>query len=317
MASLSAHFTRPDEHDRLRFHPQCPRCRAERLEGSLMDGPLVPLRAQAAIAVGVLACTSLAPAAAFATGVDDEIEGTAAPGQLAPDMEAEGELDATAESEPEPTDVPGQPTEPVAADETSDESAPQPQSEEPEPSVPAASDTVPEVPDQQPTGAVESAPAPTTALQPSAEPAADEAPGKWAERERAKSRALAKSEVRRAKRTTKVRVVKRQTRVAPAATPTPAVAAAPVPAATTAPAPRPRTVAVAASATREQAAEAGDGSHVVQQGESLWSIAADVLPDGASPAQVAREVNRLWERNQSQIGTGDRNLVKAGTWLEL
>ena len=54
-----------------------------------------------------------------------------------------------------------------------------------------------------------------------------------------------------------------------------------------------------------------------QRGESLWSIAADVLGDDASPARIAREVNRLWELNKSRIGTGDRNLLIAGTRLEL
>ena len=66
-----------------------------------------------------------------------------------------------------------------------------------------------------------------------------------------------------------------------------------------------------------KAAEAGDESHVVQRGESLWSIAADVLADDASPVRIAREVNRLWEINKAQIGTGDRNLLMAGTRLEL
>jgi hypothetical protein len=42
-----------------------------------------------------------------------------------------------------------------------------------------------------------------------------------------------------------------------------------------------------------------------------------VLPDDASPAQIAREVNRLWERNNDRIGTGDRNLLMAGTRLEI
>jgi hypothetical protein len=55
----------------------------------------------------------------------------------------------------------------------------------------------------------------------------------------------------------------------------------------------------------------------VQRGESLWSIAAHLLPDDASPARIAREVNRLWELNKSRIGTGDRNLLMAGTRLEL
>ncbi|HET6548635.1 MAG TPA: LysM domain-containing protein, partial [Solirubrobacter sp.] len=64
-------------------------------------------------------------------------------------------------------------------------------------------------------------------------------------------------------------------------------------------------------------AKPGDAAHVVRPGESLWSIAADVLGGEASPARIAREVNRLWERNKDRIGTGDRNLLMTGTRLVL
>jgi nucleoid-associated protein YgaU len=58
-------------------------------------------------------------------------------------------------------------------------------------------------------------------------------------------------------------------------------------------------------------------SHVVQRGESLWSIASDRLGDGASAAQVSREVSRLWELNEERIGTGSPDLLYAGTRLRL
>ena len=57
--------------------------------------------------------------------------------------------------------------------------------------------------------------------------------------------------------------------------------------------------------------------HVVLAGESLWSIAKDVLGDDASVAQIAREVNRLWELNSDRIGTGDPDLLMVGTRLAL
>jgi nucleoid-associated protein YgaU len=60
-----------------------------------------------------------------------------------------------------------------------------------------------------------------------------------------------------------------------------------------------------------------DQVHVVVAGESLWSIANDVLGGRATVAQVARKVNRLWELNRARIGTGDRDLLPVGTRLEL
>jgi nucleoid-associated protein YgaU len=58
-------------------------------------------------------------------------------------------------------------------------------------------------------------------------------------------------------------------------------------------------------------------THVVQHGESLWSIANAVLGGDATPAQIAREVHKLWTLNRARIGTGDPDLVMAGTRLVL
>jgi len=57
--------------------------------------------------------------------------------------------------------------------------------------------------------------------------------------------------------------------------------------------------------------------HVVVSGESLWSIAANLLGQGASVARTAREVNRLWELNRGAIRTGDPDLLMTGTRLVL
>jgi len=65
------------------------------------------------------------------------------------------------------------------------------------------------------------------------------------------------------------------------------------------------------------AAAPGERTHVVRRGESLWSIAREVLGGRPSTVQVAREVNRLWELNKDRIGTGDRNLLVIGTRLRL
>lgn len=61
----------------------------------------------------------------------------------------------------------------------------------------------------------------------------------------------------------------------------------------------------------------GRGVHTVRAGECLWSIAAALLPGGAGNAEIAAEVQRLWKLNADRIGTGDSNLIYAGTDLRL
>jgi resuscitation-promoting factor RpfA len=58
-------------------------------------------------------------------------------------------------------------------------------------------------------------------------------------------------------------------------------------------------------------------TYTVQPGDSLWSIAARLLGPGAASAAIADEVRRLWTLNERRIGTGDPNLLIAGTTLEL
>jgi len=59
----------------------------------------------------------------------------------------------------------------------------------------------------------------------------------------------------------------------------------------------------------------GQHSHVVRSGESLWSIASDLLGHGATAARISREVERLWQVNKARIHSGDPDLVAAGTTL--
>jgi Tfp pilus assembly protein FimV len=64
-------------------------------------------------------------------------------------------------------------------------------------------------------------------------------------------------------------------------------------------------------------AKPGDRTHTVLAGESLWTIATDLLGGDAGTAKVAREVHRLWQLNRDRIGTGDPDLLMIGTRLEL
>jgi hypothetical protein len=55
----------------------------------------------------------------------------------------------------------------------------------------------------------------------------------------------------------------------------------------------------------------------VQAGESLWSIAADLLGPGGSTGAVVLQVHRLWELNKERIGTGDPDVLPVGVKLRL
>jgi len=73
-----------------------------------------------------------------------------------------------------------------------------------------------------------------------------------------------------------------------------------------------RSSVVATDVVSASWAAPGDRFHVVQPGESLWSIARDLLGPGMSVAGVAREVNRLSVLNRERIATGDPDLILAG-----
>lgn len=81
-----------------------------------------------------------------------------------------------------------------------------------------------------------------------------------------------------------------------------------------------RPAAEPASAPEAQPPEspaAGAPFHIVQAGESLWSIAAAALDPRASTAAVTRQVHRLWKLNKGRIGTGDPNVLPTGVKLRL
>ena len=110
-----------------------------------------------------------------------------------------------------------------------------------------------------------------------------------------------------------------RTRVAPSPAVRPSTASSPAPV---------RTVVVSGAARRERAGRAAVTSLGIRRGratertrscagESLWTIATDLLGRDATAAQVAREVHRLWQLNRDRIATGDPDLLPVGTTLVL
>jgi len=61
----------------------------------------------------------------------------------------------------------------------------------------------------------------------------------------------------------------------------------------------------------------GKDTYVVRPGDCLWHIAVSLLPGSADTQAIADEVERLWRLNEDRIGTGDPNLIYAGTELRL
>jgi resuscitation-promoting factor RpfA len=79
----------------------------------------------------------------------------------------------------------------------------------------------------------------------------------------------------------------------------------------------PVAVPVEEAATPAPSPPAPSPSHtpvVVQAGDSLWSVAASHLPDGATDAQIAEAWPRWYDANRDVVGD-DPDLVRAGTVL--
>jgi hypothetical protein len=310
MPSLTEHLRRPVDHGRLPFHPECPVCREERLAGTLPSDALVTRRTPALLAAGVLALSTAAPATALAQEPEQEQEGA-----TAPDPEsAGGDEVAVPDAEPEWQEAPDDvvPDVPVAPE--ADESAPAPDAvapadepeaaSEPEIDAPPAADPVP-APAAEAPAPIPQAPVP----EPAAAPVAPAAVATQARIGKVSSGPPLRSFVVK-------RASHRPAATVQPAPPPPATVAAEAETAA-------NTVLVTATASsasttsRSHAARPSDRAHVVAPGESLWSIAADLLGDDASVAQTAREVNRLWELNSDRIGTGSPDLLMVGTRLAL
>ncbi len=348
MVALNRHLSQPGDQERLTFGPGCPVC-AVRLAGGLARRPIVGRRTQALLTAGVLALATVSPTAVLAGEPDQQQEGAAAPEQVAiVDPPSEPAFDPGGESTEVPFDTAAEPEVQAPADPLDNSGAiePEPPSDE---NVPAAdlgdgSETSVGDAQQPPSATTPASPAPMPHSDPSLlapDPAAPKSPP------------ISPSPVENAapgiEEIGLVPVVETPTNseadgVSPAdqrepetaptrpegndgveplsiqAAPAPQPVAAPAESVVASPAeitPKATHTRSSAAASRTRAARRGNRSHVVQRGESLWSIAQDLLGDTAANARVAREVNRLWELNSSRIGTGNPDLLAVGTRLVL
>lgn len=283
-------------------HPQAPGRRHRPAPG--------PLRILAAALCLTLAFTSVVPAFALAREADSEGEGGAAPGTIpgleGPELEPGGEETALGEVA-------------VGVGEEAEEEALPPEAELPPVSEVPAPETTPEVPPAEPPPAPEpslaEAPPPPAPTPP---PVYEEEPGPSYE-PAAPSAGVIENEALSAPATAPDSNQPRSARGGSpaAAVPTPDETVDPEP--VLPPEPEPVAAQPATPAEPREAAGSlqGHSSHTVRAGECLWSIAEAVLPAGASEAQIAAEVSRLWRLNAGRIGTGDPGLILVGTVLRL
>jgi hypothetical protein len=289
--------------------PDCPACWRAWLAGDLPIGPLLSRRTHAGLAAATLALSLTAPAAALAS--EPYHRSTAGPHDsdpLDPVVETPGDDSASAPvgGDPEPPapdpDGPGDDASPAPepvtqVPETAPDAPDAPVDAESDPPPTDDADPAPEAPVTPPEGGP--SPPPPTADQSGP---SDTAPASGMNRDpsQLERHTLYIARSARSHRSSKISAPARTSAAAP-----------------------PRTVirvvdsGVATAVPPAGRAQPGHRSHVVRPGESLWSIASEVLGGRASSALVAAEVRRLWQLNGRHIGSGDPDLLAVGTRLIL
>ena len=272
------------------------------------------MRQRARVGTGVLAVVLMAPAA------DATLADATEP---APEQESEYEGGA----EPETQHGPGE----GAGDLTPGQGSIGPLHEDNTPPLVAPGDPVNPEHGQSEDGPLETqvddqpvampAPAPPPAVAPTPPPAPRaERPAPAPVHQPVPAPPSAVAPVRRTEKPEADRTVKR-TRRRPAnqpSRPAPApVAGSPSPVAGRSAAPTPSPARAPSSTVPASGPSPGRSTHIVRAGESLWGIASARLGPGASAAQIAREVQRLWDLNAQAIGTGDPSLLGIGVRLRL
>jgi len=302
MNELARHLTHEGSHGDLPFHASCAVCREERLSGRLTVEPLISHRAQAGLAAAVLAGSAAVPSVAAATTPVPEQE-TEAEGTHDSEDPSIGDIDGTDPGSGSGVDTPvgSQPVGDVGPAAGDDDGGPL-ESAEPgdagadDDSLPPGTDVEP------PAGAGATTPPVPPAPAAPALPVPDVEDDEPVKEKRAAKKGGGAAQAPQA---------------APAPHVTQADEAVPVPV----PAPvAPATTgnqAAAASAPADPSSGTSGRTHTVQPGESLWTIASDRLGAGAGTAEIAREVQRIWDLNAGSIGTGDPDLVIAGQELRL
>ena len=357
MSSLPSHLLEAGDHGRLDFHPSCPVCRRERLFAALKSRPVFSRRVQAALATGVLAFSTAGPAvAAIPPERDRQQEGVAAPEQRLgsgreqppdgvddPDFDPGGDtalpLDVGAPDTAPTDEEDGDTGEGPPIDVEPQEHpyarllAPEPPESETAPGGDAPAPPADAAPVPAPPASAEPTPAPPPPATPGEpagidEPASPESRGSNAKsgpgRDRGSPNRTTITRPDATTRTVEPRLSPQLSPPAPAGTVAPSVVSSPARlrvSTQTTPVSTSQQVAVASPSApaeeRPRPLQAPARFYVVKPGDSLWSIARELLAPSASPAHVAREVDRLWDLNKDRIGTGSPDLLMVGTKLRL
>ena len=348
MFSLTDHLRASRWHGRLPFHRSCPACREERLRPSLIGHMHVGQRGKAGLLAATLAVSSLGPPAAAlaqrnppsppaATLPDDGHDSVDTDDGTQPDNPgAEDDAPIGGENliepdpddgreEPDPTPLselapeePGEEIDVAPGAEPQAETAPAPAETAPAPVEPA----VPVTPAPEPEPAP-ARPVPVPPVQPATPPPAgelSECPEGGFARDKTRGVLIGVEPNPPAvadERQASPRPAEPNPPAAPVDERATALTATPLPAAEPSPASARAATVPASQPSSARPREIHGDTYTVRPGDSLWSIARRLLGQGASPADIASEVDRLWALNRERIATGDPDLLIVGTKLKL